>query len=145
MINYSTSSKHQNYQTPQIIKHLPDSIEERLSNNLSYKQVFNSAKPEYKKALKDSGYKKVNIKYRAQKEQRKKNDRNRKVICFNTLYNKQISTNIAKRSLNLLDQRFPKQHRLCKKFNRNNLKVGLHRKYVQFYFISQKKLLNIRT
>ena len=86
----------------------------------------------------------MNIKYRAQKKQRKKNDRNRKVICFNTLYNKQISTNIAKRSLNLLDQRFPKQHRLCKKFNRNNLKVGLHRKYVQFYFISQKKLLNIR-
>ena len=31
----------------QIIKHLPDSIEERLSNNSSNKQVFNSAKPEY--------------------------------------------------------------------------------------------------
>ena len=65
---------------PQINKHVPDSIEERLSNNSSNEQVFNSAKPEYEKALKDSGYKNVELKYRAQKEQRKKNNRNRKVI-----------------------------------------------------------------
>ena len=38
--------------SPQNIKHLPDSIEERLSNNFSNKQVFNSAKPEYEKSLK---------------------------------------------------------------------------------------------
>ena len=38
--------------SPQNIKHLPDSIEERLSNNFSNKQVFNSAKPEYEKILK---------------------------------------------------------------------------------------------
>ena len=38
-----TSSNHR----PQIIKQLPDSIEERLSNNSSNEQVFNSAKPEY--------------------------------------------------------------------------------------------------
>ena len=49
-----TSSNH----PPQIIKHLPDSIEERLSNNSSNEQVFISAKPEYEKALKDSGHKK---------------------------------------------------------------------------------------
>ena len=79
-----TSSNH----PPQIIKHLPGSIEERLSNNSSNKQVFNSAKPEYEKALKDSGYKNVELKYRAQKEQRKKNNRNRKVIWFNPPYSK---------------------------------------------------------
>ena len=61
-------------QPPQIIKHLPDSIEEKLSNNSSNEQVFNSAKPEYEKALKNSGYKNVNLKYGAQKEQRKKNN-----------------------------------------------------------------------
>ena len=69
-----TSSNH----PPQIIKHLPDLIEERLSNNSSNEQVFNSAKPEYEEALKDSGYKNVNLKYRARKEHRKKNDQNRK-------------------------------------------------------------------
>ena len=74
-----TSSNH----PPQIIKHLPDSTEERLSNNSSNEHVFNSAKPEYKKALKDSGYKNVELKHRAQTEQRKKNNQNRKVIWFN--------------------------------------------------------------
>ena len=56
---------------PQIIKHLPDSIEERLSNNFSNERVFNSAKSEYEKTLKDSGYKNVNLKYRPRKEQEK--------------------------------------------------------------------------
>ena len=37
---------------PQIIKHLLDSIDERLSNNSSNEQVFNSVKPKYEKALK---------------------------------------------------------------------------------------------
>ena len=58
----------------QIIKHLPDSIKERLSNNSSNEQVLNSTKPEYEKTLKDSGYKNENLKYRVLKEQRKKND-----------------------------------------------------------------------
>ena len=40
---------------PQIIKHLSDSIDKRLSNNSSNKQVFNSAEPENEKVLKDSG------------------------------------------------------------------------------------------
>ena len=83
-----TSSNH----PPQIIKHLPDSIEERLSSNSFNEQVFNSAKPEYEKALKDSGYKNVKLNYKARKEQRKKNNRNRKLIWFNPPYSKQVST-----------------------------------------------------
>ena len=55
-------------------------LEKRLSYNSSNEQVLNSAKPEYEKVLKDSGYKNMNLKYRAQKEHRKKNNRNRKVI-----------------------------------------------------------------
>ena len=89
MINYCTfillPTTHPKHQTP--IKHLPDSIEERLSNN-SDEQVFNSAKPEYEKALKDSGYKNVNLKHRARKEHRTENNRNRKVIWFNPSYSK---------------------------------------------------------
>ena len=113
-------------QPPEIIKHQPDSIDETLSNNSSNEQVFVSAKPEYEKVLKNSGYKNVNLKYRAGNEQRKKNNRNRKVIWFNRPYSKQVNTNTTKRFLNLLDQHFPKQHRLYKIFNRN-----------KFYFISQ--------
>ena len=138
-----TSSNH----PPQIIKHVPDSIEERLSNNSSNKQVFNSAKPEFEKVLKDSGYKNVNLKYRARNKQRKKNNRNRKVIWFNPPYSKQVSTSIAKRFLNLLDQHFPKQHRLYKIFNRNNVKVSYSCTENMSSFISShnKKILNSHT
>ena len=131
----------------QIIKHQPDSIEERLSNNSSNEQVFNSAKPEYEKALKDTGYKNVKLKYRAQEEQRKRNNRNRKVIWFNPLYSKQVSTNIPKHFLNLLDQHFLKQHKLYKNFNRNNVKVSYScTENISSYISSHnEKLLNSRT
>ena len=131
---------------PQIIKHLPDSIEERLSNNSSNQQVFNSGKKEYEKALKDSGYKNGNLKFRAQREHRKENNRNRKVIWFDPPYSKQVNTNIAKRLLNLLDQHFFKQHRLHKIVNRNNVKVSYPGTENIPSFISShnKKVLNSR-
>ena len=44
---------------PQIIKQLPVSISNRLSNNSSNKQVFDMSKNEYEKALRGSGYKNV--------------------------------------------------------------------------------------
>ena len=149
-----TSSNH----PPQVIKYRPDSIKERLSNNSFNEQVVNSAKPEYEKVLKDSEYKNVNLKYRGRKGQKKKNNRNRKVVWFNPPYSKQVSTNIAKGFLNLLDQHFPKhrlykifnrnnvkvkQHRLCKIFNRNNLKVSYSctENMSSFFFISQEKII----
>ena len=46
------------------MKPLSDSIEERLSNNSSNKEVFNSAKPECEKTLRDSRHGNVYIKYR---------------------------------------------------------------------------------
>ena len=110
-----TSSKH----PPKIIKHLLDSIEERLSNNSFKDQVFNSVKPEREKALKD-----VSLKTTARREHRKENNQNRKVISFIPPYSTQVSTNIVKCFLNLLDQHFLKQHKLHKIFNRNNVKVG---------------------
>ena len=66
----------------------------------------------------------MNPKYIAQKRHREKNHRNRKVIWFIPPYSKQVSTNIAKRFLNLLNQYFPKQHKLYKIFNKNNVKVS---------------------
>ena len=129
---------------PQFIKHLPDSVEERLSNNSCNKQIFNSAKPEYEKDLNDSGYKNVNLKYRARKEHRKKNNRNRKTIWFNSPCSKQVSINIAKRFVNLLDQHFPKQNKLYKIFNRNNVKVSYSctENIPSFNSYHNKKLLN---
>ena len=97
------------------------------------------------------------------KKTKEKNNRNRKVVWFNPPYSKQVSTNIAKGFLNLLDQHFPKQHRLYKIFNRNNVKVKQHRMYKifnrnnakvsysctenmsSFFSSHKKKLLNSRT
>ena len=143
LLHIHTSSNH----PTQIIKHLSDLIEEKLSNNSSKEQVFNSAKPEYKKALKGSRYKNVELKYRAQKEQRKKIKRNRKAIWFNPPYSKQVSSNIAKGSLKLLDQYLPKQHRLYRIFNRKNVKVSYSCTENKFNFISShnKRLLNSHT
>ena len=53
----NTSSNH----PPQIIKQLPISISNRLSNNSSNKQVFDMSKGEYEKALRESGYKNVSL------------------------------------------------------------------------------------
>ena len=42
--------------SPQIIKQFPNSIPERLSKNSSNQEIFNTAKVEYKDALKESDY-----------------------------------------------------------------------------------------
>ena len=57
LLYVNTSSNH----PPQIIKQLPISISNRLSNNSSNKQVFDKSKGEYKKALRESGYKNVSL------------------------------------------------------------------------------------
>ena len=116
----------------------------QAQNIKGYIYIYVYTKPEYGKALKDSGYEKVNLKYRAQKKQRKKNNWIRKVILFNPPYSKQGSTNIAKRFLNLLDWHFSKQQRLYKIFNRNNVKVSCSCAENMSSFISShnKKLLN---
>ena len=89
----------------------------------------------------------MNLKYRTRKEHRKKNNCNRKAIWFNPPYSKQVSTSIAKRFLNLLDQHFPKQHRLYKIFNRNKARVSYSctENMSSFILSHNKKLLNSRT
>ena len=52
----------------QIIKQLPVSISNRLSNNSSNKQVFDMSKCEYGKALRESGYKNVSLIYIDEKD-----------------------------------------------------------------------------
>ena len=52
LLYINTSSNH----PPQVIKQLPTSISERLSNNSSSEEIFNASKYEYETALKNSGY-----------------------------------------------------------------------------------------
>ena len=59
LLYVNTSSNH----PPQIIKQLPISISNRLSNNSSNKPAFDMSKGEYEKALRESRYKNVSLIY----------------------------------------------------------------------------------
>ena len=78
-----TSSNH----PPQIINMLPKSINERLSKNSSNPEIFDKAKIDYEKALKDSGYKSVNLTFKKPAEKQNRT-RRRKIIWFNPPFNK---------------------------------------------------------
>ena len=114
-----TSSNH----PPQIINMLPKSINERLSKNFSNPEIFDKAKIDYEKALKDSGYKSVNLTFKKAAEKQNRT-RSHKIIWFNPPFIKSITTNVAKRFLNLVNRHFPKTNTLHKIFNRNMVKVS---------------------
>ena len=120
LIYVNTSSNH----PPQIIKQLPTSISNRLSNNSSNKQVFDMSKGEYEKALRESGYKNVSLIYADKKDIKQKRNCSRNIILFNPPFNKNVSTSVPKRFLNLIDQHFPKSNKLHTIFNRNTVKVS---------------------
>ena len=120
LLYVKTSSNH----PPQIIKHLPISISNRLSNNSSNKQVFDMSKCEYEKALRESGYKNVSLIYTDKKGKKQKRNRSRNINRVNPAFNKNVSTYVAKRFPNLLDQHFPKSNKLQAIFNRNTVKVS---------------------
>ena len=77
-----SSSNHQ----PQIIKQLPNSIFERLSNKSSNQEISNTAEVECEDALKKSGYN-VDFKYTNNKSEKPKTQ-TRNIIWFNPNFGK---------------------------------------------------------
>lgn len=71
----------------------------------------------------NSGYHNPKLTFSTQAPQRPRT-RRRNIIWFNPPYNKNVSTNIAKSFLNLIDKHFTKENNLQKLFNRNNVKVS---------------------
>jgi len=119
LLYINTESNH----PPEVIKHIPISINKRLNQNSSNEEIFNSSKKEYEDALKQSGYKDFDLKYNPEKTAPKQN-RKRKIIWFNPPFSKNVSTNIGKKFLNLISKHFPPQNKLHKIFNRNTLKLS---------------------
>ena len=115
LLYVNTSSNH----PPQIIKQLPTSISNLLSNNSSNKQVFEMSKGEHKKALRESRYKNLSLIYTDKKDMKQKRNCSRNIIWFNPT---NVFTNVAKRLLNLTGQHFPKSNKLHTIFNRNAVK-----------------------
>ena len=116
----NTSSKH----PPQVIKQLPTSINERLSNNSSSEEIFNASKYEYETALKNSGYQQTELIFSKKEHRKRKRNRNQNRIWFSPPFSRSVTTNVAQRFLNLLDIHFPKSNKFHKIFNRNTVKVS---------------------
>ena len=57
---------------PNIIKQLPKTMEQRLSNNSSNETIFNESAPLYEKALSEAGYD-VKLKYNTNKKTKQEN------------------------------------------------------------------------
>jgi hypothetical protein len=111
-----------------IINNIPDSINRRLSTISSNNTAFDESTPAYQSALKNSGYKyKLNFKPpepNNYNNTEKKRSRKRKVTWFNPPFSENVTTNIGKKFLKLVDNCFPNDHLLHKLINRNTVKVS---------------------
>ena len=109
---------------PNIIKQIPKTIKNCLSQFYSNEEIFNESAPFYADKLNQSGYQQK-FKYNPVKT-KTHNKRNHKknIIWFNPLFSRNVSTKIGKHFLNLLDKYLPQNHRLHKIFNRNSVKVS---------------------
>ena len=88
---------------PNIIKHIPVSIETRLSNLSSTETIFKESTTHYKNNLQQSGYKKK-LTYKPTRTNHKIHSKyKRKIIWFNSPFSKNISIKIGKFLLSLLD------------------------------------------
>ena len=118
-----TSSNH----FPQVLKQLPKSIEEKLSEISSTKEIFDNSKHLYEKALQESGFKEKL--YYQQKDvnansNRNKKKRQRKIIWLNPPFSKSVKTNLGKEFSKLLKRHFPKRRKMFKIFNKNTIKLS---------------------
>ena len=111
---------------PNLIKHLPASIEKRLSNNSFDEKIFQESAIYYEDTLNKAGcvdkvaYHAPN----ASNQENKKTNRQRNVLWFNLPGSKSVTTRIGQSFLYLIVFHFPKNHTSSKIFNRNNVKAS---------------------
>ena len=86
---------------PNILKQIPLSIQNRLSNLSSNEEIFNQTTPYYTAALQRSGYD-HQFQYTPTARNHQPKNRKRNIIWFNPPFNNNISTNIGRYFLNLV-------------------------------------------
>ena len=104
-----------------IIKQIPEMINERISNLSCNAREFNNVKNVYQAALNISGYN-TNMEYKPKTV--KKKCRKRKTIWFNPPHSSNVKTNVGKVFLGLIKKHFPRHHRYSKIFNVNTIKIS---------------------
>ena len=112
------------YNLPNIIRNIPEAINNRLSEISSDEDAFNEAAPLYQEALHMSGYA-YNLKFNPAPQRPPNQDRRqRNIIWFNPPFNRNVLTNIGRTFINLVDKCFPPGYKLRKVFNRNTVKLS---------------------
>ena len=111
-----------------ILEQLPLSIETRLSNLSSNPEIFRETSKHYQNILNQSWYD-YKLQYKPpnnENENRSKSPKNRKrnIIWFNPPFSKNVSNNIGKYFLLLIQKYFPNNHKYHKIFNKNNVKIS---------------------
>lgn len=112
---------------PSIIKHITSAVEKRISLLSTNKDVFEKAAPAYNKALHNSGFLQnitYNVQNRNSNSTNRSRNRQRNIIWFNPPFSLNVKSNIGRIFLKLLEKHFPKQNKLHKIFNRNNVKIS---------------------
>ena len=104
-----------------IIKQLPEMINRRVCEISCNKHEFTKARPLYENALKKSGF---NHKMEFKEYIKAPRKRKRNVTWFNPPFSKNVTTNIGKIFLKMIDKHFPQNHKYRSLFNRSNLKVS---------------------
>ena len=115
---------------PQVLKQLPKSIEKRLSQISSSKEIFDNSKHLHEKALQESGFKEK-LCYQ-QKDMNANSNWNkkkcqRKITWFNPSFSKSVKTKLGKEFFKLLKRHFRKRHNMSKIFNKNTIKLSYSR------------------
>ena len=90
----------------------------------SYEELLNEPKGEYENALKQSEYNNINLKNQPLITSNTKQKCHWEIIWYNLSLSQNVSTNVAKKFLQLLDKHFPFSNSLHKIFNRNTIKVS---------------------
>ena len=134
------NSKH----PPKIIKNLSESISGRINKLSSDETIFNNSKKLFNSAPSNSGFDhKIKFQPLTENKDRSRNKNwERKIVWFNLPCN--VTTNIGRRFLLLLDKHFPKAHKLSKVFDRNNVKVSYSTmpNFASIINAHNKKILN---
>ena len=109
---------------PCILKRIPESVNQRLSDISSDESAFNNAVPPYQGALDKSGYQ-YTLKFQPRASRgRTVRKRKRNITWFNPPYDAQVKTNLGKQFLRIVDKCFPEGHALRPICNRNTLKLS---------------------
>ena len=109
-----------------IIKQIPNIINQRLNKRSSNEENFLKTKQDYELIMKKCGYNdKLNFEKPEQKNKTKnKNKRKRKIIWYNPPFSSSVKTNIGREFIKLVKKHFNENNPLSKIFNRHNMRIS---------------------